>query len=94
MEKKFDFKTFFGKYAIYFVLLIEIILFSILSPHFLSIRNLTNVLRQVSIVGIMAVGMTFVILTGGIDLSVGGVKSRLEKAHILVYKYMHQRTGA
>lgn len=73
MEKKFDFKTFFGKYAIYFVLLIEIILFSILSPHFLSIRNLTNVLRQVSIVGIMAVGMTFVILTGGIDLSVGGV---------------------
>lgn len=71
MDKKF--KVFFGKYAIYLVLVIEIIFFSIASEYFLSVSNFINVLRQVSIVGIMAVGMTFVILTGGVDLSVGGV---------------------
>jgi ribose transport system permease protein len=43
------------------------------SANFFSVDNLLNVLRQVSIVAILAVGMTFVILTGGIDLSVGAV---------------------
>jgi ribose transport system permease protein len=43
------------------------------SPNFLEVDNLLNVLRQTSINGIMAMGMTFVILTGGIDLSVGAV---------------------
>jgi ribose transport system permease protein len=40
---------------------------------FLQIGNLTDVLRQVSLIGIMSLGMTLVILTGGIDLSVGSV---------------------
>jgi ribose transport system permease protein len=44
-----------------------------LSPSFLTVGNLLNVTRQVSINAIMAAGMTFVILTGGIDLSVGSV---------------------
>jgi len=43
------------------------------SDTFLSIGNITNILRQVSINAIIAVGMTMVILTGGIDLSVGAV---------------------
>jgi ribose transport system permease protein len=43
------------------------------SDSFLSYGNLTNILRQVSINALIAVGMTFVILTGGIDLSVGAV---------------------
>ncbi len=43
------------------------------SDNFFSLNNIMNVLRQVSVVGILAVGMTFVILTGGIDLSVGAV---------------------
>ncbi len=73
MLKNLKLKSFFERYAIYLVLIIEIVLFSILSPYFLSVDNLINILRQVSIVGIMAVGMTFVILTGGIDLSIGGV---------------------
>src|SRR5271157_2752125 len=46
---------------------------SILSPHFLTSNNLLNVLDQSVVIGIVAVGMTFVILTGGIDLSVGSV---------------------
>ena len=68
-----DLKILFSKYAIYVVLVFEIIFFSFASEYFLSATNFVNVLRQVSIVGIMAVGMTFVILTGGVDLSVGGV---------------------
>lgn len=62
-----------SKYAIYFVLLILIVAFSLLSNAFLSISNLFNILRQVSVTGIASVGMTFVILSAGIDLSVGSV---------------------
>src|SRR3984893_7364004 len=46
---------------------------SILSPHFLTSNNLWNVLDQSVVIGIVAIGMTFVILIGGIDLSVGSV---------------------
>lgn len=54
------------------LLLLSAIL-SILSPRFLTYSNLLNVLRQTSLNAIIAVGMTFVILTGGIDLSVGSI---------------------
>jgi ribose/xylose/arabinose/galactoside ABC-type transport system permease subunit len=46
---------------------------SALTPHFLSVSNLLNVAQQTSINAIVAVGMTFVILSGGIDLSVGSL---------------------
>ena len=46
---------------------------SVLSPHFLTSNNLLNILDQSVVVGIVAIGMTFVILIGGIDLSVGSV---------------------
>ncbi|MFC5540783.1 ribose ABC transporter permease [Ureibacillus suwonensis] len=52
-------------------LILLIIVVSIMNPSFLTISNIFNVLRQVSISAIIAFGMTFVILTGGIDLSVG-----------------------
>lgn len=54
-------------------LVLLVIAASLLSPRFLTLPNLLNVLRQVSIVGILAIGMTFVILTRGIDLSVGSI---------------------
>jgi inositol transport system permease protein len=47
--------------------------FALLDARFLTPLNLFNIMRQVSIVGLVAVGMTFVILTGGIDLSVGAL---------------------
>ncbi|SEN98343.1 ABC transporter permease [Palleronia pelagia] len=53
-------------------LLLAVIL-SLLSPFFLTERNIFNILDQSVVIGIVAVGMTFVILTGGIDLSVGAV---------------------
>lgn len=54
-------------------LIFEVILFAILSPYFFTPENILNVSLQVSITAIIAVGMTFVILTGGIDLSVGAI---------------------
>ncbi len=44
-----------------------------LTPHFLTVSNLLNVVQQTSINAIVAVGMTFVIISGGIDLSVGSI---------------------
>lgn len=54
-------------------LIIFSIAVSIFNPRFLSVNNLLNVLRQTSVNSVIAIGMTFVILTGGIDLSVGSV---------------------
>lgn len=55
------------------ILLLICILFSFLTPNFLTPGNLVNILRQASINIALATGMTFVILTGGIDLSVGSI---------------------
>jgi len=53
--------------------LVLAIILSFISPHFLTERNVFNILDQSVVLGIVAVGMTLVILTGGIDLSVGSV---------------------
>lgn len=55
------------------ILILIGILFSVLTPNFLQADNLLNILRQASINIVLAAGMTFVILTGGIDLSVGSI---------------------
>jgi len=65
--------TFIGQFGALLVLILICMVFAYLQPAFVSERNIFNVLRQVSIYGLLAVGMTFVILTGGIDLSIGSV---------------------
>lgn len=55
------------------ILVIICILFTFLTPNFLTAGNLVNIIRQASINIVLATGMTFVILTGGIDLSVGSI---------------------
>ena len=59
------------KYGIYGVFIVIALFFSFMSKAFFSVSNLVNVARQVSMLGIAAVGMTFVLLLGGIDLSIG-----------------------
>ena len=54
-------------------LLLLCVVLWILTPHFLTISNLLNIIQQTSINAIVAVGMTFVIISGGIDLSVGSI---------------------
>jgi putative xylitol transport system permease protein len=62
-----------SRYGIVIALALIVLILSISTENFLTSGNLTNILRQVSINGILAVGMTFVILTGGIDLSIGSL---------------------
>lgn len=61
------------KYGIFAVLLLLIFFFSITSKSFLVPSNLFNIARQISMLGIAAVGMAFVLLIGGIDLSIGSL---------------------
>nr|WP_319389308.1 ABC transporter permease [uncultured Cohaesibacter sp.] len=61
------------KYGILLALVLVCVVLTFANEYFLTTRNILNVLRQTSINGILAIGMTFVILTRGIDLSVGSV---------------------
>src|SRR5713226_3109203 len=63
---------------------------------FLQAGNLTDILRQVSLIGIISLSMTFVILTGGIDLSVGSILalSTAIAAMFLTRGYTHSIAGA
>lgn len=56
-----------------FVLVGLVVLFGIASPHFLTTDNLLNVMQQSAINAILGIGLTFVIISGGIDLSVGSI---------------------
>ena len=62
-----------SNYAIFVALALECLILSLVTKTFLTPSNLINVMRQNSFAAIIAAGMTFVILTGGIDLSVGSV---------------------
>ncbi|BDU85724.1 ABC transporter permease subunit [Clostridium perfringens] len=68
---KANVKADISKYKSLIGLVLLCIVITIVTPNFLSVSNITNVFTQVSVNAIIAIGMTFVILTGGIDLSVG-----------------------
>ena len=78
--------SFFIKYALYFVLLLMVIFLSIASDTFLKPSNIINVLRQISIQAIIAVGMTMVIVLGQIDLSVGAIVAFASVMNALLIK--------
>ncbi len=61
------------RYGSLIALGILVLVSAVLSPHFLQPQNILNILRQISYTGIIALGMTFVIIAGGIDLSVGSL---------------------
>lgn len=77
MEKekssKFNMKGFVAKYGVIIGLVIIMVYFTVMKAKFLTLDNMLNMLRQTSINGLLAIGMTFVVLTGGIDLSVGSI---------------------
>ncbi len=69
-----EIKKLFEKFVLWSLLLLIVTFFSIATGGlFISPRNIINILVQSSLTGVVAIGMTFVILTGGIDLSVSGV---------------------
>ena len=61
------------QFAAFGSLIIMVIFFTILSPYFFSFDNLITVIKQTAVIGIISIGVTFVIITGGIDLSLGSV---------------------
>ncbi len=70
-------------------LLLLCVFLSIATDSFLSVRNFLNILDQITVLGILAVGMTFVILIGGIDLSVGSVLA----LSMMVLGYLNVEAG-
>jgi ribose/xylose/arabinose/galactoside ABC-type transport system permease subunit len=71
MDNKLDALDSIRKYSIVIVLIVLFIIFSIFAQGFLSSTNVLNVLRQYSMLGIIACGMTLLMIAGGFDLSVG-----------------------
>ena len=71
--KRFDAVGWLSRYGTPLFLAALVVFFTLENPHFLTLRNLSNILTEVSIYGIIAVGMTFVILTAGVDLAVGSL---------------------
>jgi fructose transport system permease protein len=55
------------------ILLVSVLLFGIIAPNFLTVRTLSTVMQQVTVTGIVAIAQTLIILTAGIDLSVGAI---------------------
>lgn len=72
------------------IAIILIVVFSLVSPFFLSVRNFINVVVHSSILAVLAIGMTFVIISGGLDLSVGSIIAFAGVLGVLVF----QRTGS
>lgn len=76
--------------TIYIILVVMILAASILSPNFRSFANISNLLSQSSIIGILAVGQTIVLITGGFDLSMSSMiaLSSVVTALFLPYGYL------
>lgn len=70
-KAKFNTKTFFVNYGLYFVFVAIIVYFSVRNPMFLTMSNAITIVQMASTLGIVVVGMFFVLITGGIDISVG-----------------------
>jgi len=72
-KPSFQLGAFLRKYNLLLLVLVFIVIGSLLSPKFLSVQNFLNLLQQSAVTGIVAIGITFVIIVAGIDLSVGSV---------------------
>ncbi|HEY9594125.1 MAG TPA: ABC transporter permease [Spirochaetia bacterium] len=67
------FRTGFAEGTLILILIALFVILTVTSPTFLTLNNLSNLVRQVAIIGVVAIGMTLVIISAGIDLSVGSV---------------------
>jgi ribose transport system permease protein len=86
-------KIHYEKIAPFVALAVLFVASSVLSPYFLQVKNLLNILRQVSYSGMIALGMTFVIISGGIDLSVGSLAAFNGSMGILCLNYLMNKLG-
>ncbi|MGE5573883.1 MAG: ABC transporter permease [Clostridia bacterium] len=84
----------YEKYGSLYALILLFVVSSLASPYFLQLQNILNILRQVSYTGIIALGMTFVIISGGIDLSVGSMTALIGGIVILALNKFGGEVGA
>lgn len=84
-------KDVFGRYGIVVILIVLLVASAFAYPNFLAVGNVMNLLSENAPAGIMAIGMTFVILTGGFDLSIGGIYAGT--ATLAASIGMHQSVG-
>ena len=82
------------KYGPLIALLVLFATSALASPYFLHLRNLTNIMRQVSSTGVISLGMTFVIITGGFDLSVGSMLALIGGIGIMILNHLGGGAGA
>lgn len=66
-------KDYFLKYSLIIILVVIVTVFSLINPLFISKTNISNFLRQVPVIGILTVAITMVLITGGVDLSIGSI---------------------
>src|SRR5215471_5961608 len=73
-DRRFNVGKAAERYGIVIVVIVMMVILTIMEPeYFLSVQNLTNVLKQIAMNSLLAIGMFLVILTAGIDLSVGSI---------------------
>ncbi len=78
-------KYFVMNYAVVLILVVIVIAVGVMEPKFMTLSNFQNILKQVSIVGIIACGSAFVIIGGMIDLSVGSIVSLVAVSYVMIY---------
>ncbi|MGN8644459.1 ABC transporter permease [Gracilibacillus sp. HCP3S3_G5_1] len=90
--KSFDFFQFLYKYGTIMTIVLLIVVFSIANPAFLQWSNIENILRSISIVTIIAVGLTISLSVNGFDLSIGSVASLANAVVISMFVWYAQPT--
>ena len=91
MKTKLTINEIIKKYNLVFLLVLFVGISTVLSPSFLTLNNFLNLLQQASIPGVVALGMTLVIIIGGIDLSVGSV---LAFAGMITSMFVYENKGS
>lgn len=91
-KKKVDLFDFFYKYGTILTIIILIAVFAIANPSFIQTNNLINILRSISIVTIIAIGITISLTVDGFDLSVGSVASLANAIVISMFVWFSQDT--
>lgn len=91
-KQRFDFFNFLYKYGTIITIAVLIIVFSVANPAFIQVNNIVNILRSISIVTIIAIGITISLAVNGFDLSVGSVASFSNAVVISMFVWYSQST--
>ncbi|XQY92307.1 ABC transporter permease [Metabacillus sp. HB246100] len=91
-KKRFDLFQFFYKYGTILTIFVLILVFALSNPSFIQANNIINILRSISIVTIIAIGITISLAVNGFDLSVGSVASLSNAIVISMFVWFSQNT--